>query len=76
MYFINFFIYLFIFFFTRYRSKSRKLNLRSSLSGNNNSDIKTDKSVNGSNKTFKQNDDLSYHSIKSHDNSHRESNYF
>ncbi|XP_071877832.1 RING finger and CCCH-type zinc finger domain-containing protein roquin isoform X1 [Bombus fervidus] len=58
----------------KYRSKNRKLSLRSSLPGINHSDAKTDKPVTGSNnKTFKQNDDLSYHSIKSHDNTHRES---
>ncbi|XP_017892553.1 roquin-1 isoform X2 [Ceratina calcarata] len=57
----------------KYRAKNRKLSLRSNLPGNNNSDMKTDKSLNGlNNKAFKQNDDLSYHSIKSHDNSHRE----
>ncbi|OAD62090.1 Roquin [Eufriesea mexicana] len=57
----------------KYRSKNRKLSLRTSLSGTNNLDVKTDKSVTGSNnKTFKQNDDLFYHSIKPHDNTHRE----
>ncbi|KOC63223.1 Roquin [Habropoda laboriosa] len=57
----------------KYRSKNRKLSLRSNLPVANNSDMKTDKSVTGSNnKTFKQNDDTSYHSIKSHDNTHRE----
>lgn len=65
---------MYIYSLIRYRSKSRKLSLRSSLPGINHSDVKTDKSVTGSNnKTFKQNDDLSYHSIKSHDNTHRES---
>ncbi|XP_033340321.1 RING finger and CCCH-type zinc finger domain-containing protein roquin isoform X2 [Megalopta genalis] len=57
----------------KYRSKNRKLSIRSNLPASNNSDIKTDKSATGSNnKTYKQNDDLSYHSIKSHDNTHRE----
>ena len=57
----------------KYRSKNRKLSIRSNLPITNNSDAKTDKSVTGSNnKTFKQNEDLAYHSIKSHDNTHRE----
>ncbi|XP_078041614.1 RING finger and CCCH-type zinc finger domain-containing protein roquin isoform X2 [Augochlora pura] len=57
----------------KYRSKNRKLSIRSNVPASNNSDIKTDKSATGSNnKTYKQNDDLAYHSIKSHDNTHRE----
>ncbi|KZC04845.1 PREDICTED: roquin-1 [Dufourea novaeangliae] len=57
----------------KYRSKNRKLSIRSSMPATNNSDVKVDKSVTASNnKTFKQNEDISYHSIKSHDNTHRE----
>ncbi|XP_003702036.2 RING finger and CCCH-type zinc finger domain-containing protein roquin isoform X1 [Megachile rotundata] len=57
----------------KYRSKNRKLSIRSNLPVTNNADTKTDKVITGSNnKTFKQNDELSYHSIKSHDNTHRD----
>ncbi|XP_076248410.1 RING finger and CCCH-type zinc finger domain-containing protein roquin [Calliopsis andreniformis] len=57
----------------KYRSKNRKLSIRSNIPLTTNTDTKTDKTVTGlNNKTFKQSEDLSYHSIKSHDNTHRE----
>lgn len=57
----------------KYRSKNRKLSIRSNLPLNTNTDIKTDKSiVVQNNKVFKQNEEAPYHSIKAHD-IHRDS---
>lgn len=54
----------------RYRSKNRKLGVRTNL----NAELKGDKSTTNNNKAFKQKDELAYHpSVKAHDNVHRES---
>ncbi|XP_046410424.1 roquin-1 [Neodiprion fabricii] len=58
----------------KYRSKNRKLTVRSSLSLSNNSETKIEKlAVISNNKGFKQCDDIVYHSGKPHDNGLRES---
>lgn len=64
----------------KYRSKNRKLSLRSNQSPlAPNTETKTEKSiavVPPSSKGFKQCDDINYSSGKRHDNNQRESNYF
>ncbi|XP_025162834.1 roquin-1 isoform X2 [Harpegnathos saltator] len=54
----------------KYRSKNRKLSVRTNL----NPELKGDKSTTNNNKAFKQKDELAYHhSVKAHDNNvHRE----
>ncbi|XP_015178822.1 PREDICTED: roquin-1 isoform X3 [Polistes dominula] len=56
----------------KYRSKNRKLSIRSNLPLNSNTELKTDKSIVQNNKVFKQNEEAHYHSIKPHD-IHRDS---
>ncbi|KAL2729391.1 roquin-2 isoform X1 [Vespula squamosa] len=57
----------------KYRSKNRKLSIRTNLPLNTNTELKTDKSiVVQNNKVFKQSEEAPYHSIKPHD-IHRDS---